>query len=451
MRILMAQASAREKRVGFDQRFDDRLVGSAFLALVVIDAQAQRTEQRHVREVCTVRLDGVRNLAEAVCGPETVIVRAVARRDVDETRAGIGGHEIGLQDRDLERVARRVQRMGELERRQFVGGNLADQFRGVDAARLERVVRQILGQNDPVADLAPIVVGRGGDLVKSVRDRRRKGDRAVAGDCPGRRRPDDDGRAVEIAAGDNRKLHENRVARMLVIFDLGFGERGPFHDRPHHGLRAAIKLAGGRELHQLGRDHGFGAEIHRRVRTIPIADHAQALELLALHLDPFVGVGAAFLAEIDDRHLVLVLAGGPVFLLDAPFDRQAVAIPARHIGRVETGHLLRADDQVLQDLVERVADMEVAVGIGRAVMENELLPAFALFAQPLVKAHAGPARQMIGFALREFGPHRKIGLRQEQSFGIVAHRRGFCIGHGPAKRQRARLIARGGPGGKVRR
>jgi hypothetical protein len=63
-----------------------------------------------------------------------------------------------------------------------------------------------------------------------------------------------------------------------------------------------------------------------------------------------------------------VLAVG---LLDLVLDRQAVAVPARHIGRVETGQRLGADDDVLEDLVHRVADVDVAVGVGRAVVQHE--------------------------------------------------------------------------------
>ena len=54
------------------------------------------------------------------------------------------------------------------------------------------------------------------------------------------------------------------------------------------------------------------------------------------------------------RDCVLVLALGAILLLDLPFDRQAVAVPARHVVRVVAEHLVRADDDVLQDLVQRV-------------------------------------------------------------------------------------------------
>jgi hypothetical protein len=64
---------------------------------------------------------------------------------------------------------------------------------------------------------------------------------------------------------------------------------------------------------------------------------------------------------------------------DLVLDGQAVAVPARHVGRVEAGHGLGADDDVLEDLVERVADVDAAVGVGRAVVQHELgRPAEAL-------------------------------------------------------------------------
>src|SRR5690606_40899703 len=51
---------------------------------------------------------------------------------------------------------------------------------------------------------------------------------------------------------------------------------------------------------------------------------------------------------------------------------QAMAIPARHVGGVEAGQGARADDHVLDDLVNRVADVDAAVGVGRAVVQDEL-------------------------------------------------------------------------------
>ena len=71
-----------------------------------------------------------------------------------------------------------------------------------------------------------------------------------------------------------------------------------------------------------------------------------------------------------------------------PLDRQAVAVPARHIGRILAEHLLRAVDDVLQDLVQRGAEMDVAVGVGRAVVQDEFLAARA---RPRAAAVRGPS------------------------------------------------------------
>ena len=175
----------------------------------------------------------------------------------------------------------------------------------------------------------------------------------------------------------DRELDEHGGRDALVVLDLGLGERGALDHRPHDRLGAAIELPGHGELHELAGDLRLGREGHGGVGMRPVAVDAEALELLALHVDPVLGEGAAFAAELDDRHLVLVLALGAVLLLDLPLDRQAVAVPARHVVGVVAEHLLRAHDDVLEDLVERRADVDVAVGVGRAVVEDEARLALA--------------------------------------------------------------------------
>src|SRR3546814_14480366 len=90
---------------------------------------------------------------------------------------------------------------------------------------------------------------------------------------------------------------------------------------------------------------GFGLELHREVRIVPIAHHAQPLELGALHRDPFFGIGAAFGAELGDGHLILVLLLRAIGFLDLPFDRPAVAIPAGHVRPVPAPQRTAADDR----------------------------------------------------------------------------------------------------------
>src|SRR5690606_22938990 len=111
-------------------------------------------------------------------------------------------------------------------------------------------------------------------------------------------------------------------------------------DRPHDRLGATVKGAVHRELHELARDLGLRVVAHRRVRIVPVAYDAEALELLALDTDPLLGEGAAVLPQLRNGHRVLRLALGPVLLLDLPFDRQAVAIPAWYVVGVAAHHLL---------------------------------------------------------------------------------------------------------------
>ena len=111
-------------------------------------------------------------------------------------------------------------------------------------------------------------------------------------------------------------------------------------------------------------------EIHRQVGVVPVAEHAEADEVLALLVDLLVGVFAAGLAKLIGLDLDTDLADA---FLDLVLDGQAVAIPAGHVGRVFTVQRARLDDHVLEDLVDRVADVDVAVGVGRAIVQHVAL------------------------------------------------------------------------------
>ena len=69
-------------------------------------------------------------------------------------------------------------------------------------------------------------------------------------------------------------------------------------------------------------DGGLGGKIHGGVAVFEIAEHADALKFLRLHRQPMLRVLAAFGAEIDQGHLILVAPGLAVLFLDPPFDRR---------------------------------------------------------------------------------------------------------------------------------
>jgi len=55
------------------------------------------------------------------------------------------------------------------------------------------------------------------------------------------------------------------------------------------------------------------------------------------------------------------------------FNRQAMAIPARDLGCAEAAEGLVFDDDVLENLVQRRADVNVAVGKWWAVVQDKFL------------------------------------------------------------------------------
>ncbi len=204
-----------------------------------------------------------------------------------------------------------------------------------------------------------------------------------------------------------------------MIFHLGIGQRGLFHRGPHHRLGAAIELAAFRKLQQFGNDGRFRREVHGEIGFFPITIDAQPLQLAGLHIHPMLGIGAAFGAEFLRRHLVLVLLLGAIGFLDLPFDRQAVAIPAGHIGHILAQQRLGAHHRILQDMVERVADVHVPVRIGGAVVIDEFFPALTRGAQLRIKVRRLPFGQDLRFLLRQAGLHRKVGLGQENGGAII--------------------------------
>ena len=159
-----------------------------------------------------------------------------------------------------------------------------------------------------------------------------------------------------------------------MVFDFSVGERGLFDHRPEHRLGRAIKISGQEKLAHFADDLRFGGVAHRCVGALPVPEDAQTAKLLGLYLDPALREGAAFLAEGNRVNGLFVLTSGAVVFLDLPFDWQAVAIPAGHIDRIIALHLTAAVDDVFEDLVLRMADVQIPVGVGRPIVQHELRP-----------------------------------------------------------------------------
>ena len=141
------------------------------------------------------------------------------------------------------------------------------------------------------------------------------------------------------------------------------------------------------------------------------------------------------------------VAGLAHFLRDLEFDRQAVAIPARHVGRAEAAQGFVFDDDVLENLVQRGADVDVAVGERRAVVQDEFLRARALGLDFRIKPGGFPFLQPLRFPRDQVGLHREIGARQIQCVFVVhaASQRRRKVNSGAGQCQRTGLPERTGP------
>lgn len=146
-------------------------------------------------------------------------------------------------------------------------------------------------------------------------------------------------------------------------------------------------------------------------------------------------LGNKYAADGDDpavvarnRAQLAELGGGEGFLLrldlagDLLLDRQTVAVPARHVRRAVAAHGAVAERDVLEGLVQRGADVDVAVGEGRTVVEDEGRAGGVFGLDAGIEVEFLPVRHPLRFASHEVGPHGKIGLGQVQGvFQVVCH------------------------------
>jgi hypothetical protein len=259
-------------------------------------------------------------------------------------------------------------------------------------------------------------------------------ERLVGRQGPGRGGPDDrervlvearqpEGRGQLVRLG-SEEGHVHRRRSLVRVLDLELGQRGAAVETPVHRLQAAIDEAALDQPLERADLAGLVAEVHGPVRMLPVAEHAQALEVGHLLGDLLGGVGAA-----PGLHLVAAQLA-PVGLLDLVLDRQAVAVPARHVHGIEAGQLARLDDHVLEHLVDRMADVQLAVRVRRPVVQHELRPADARIAQALVGALLLPLLHPRRLALGQIAAHREGRVGQVERGAVVGR---FGRGHGQSR------------------
>ena len=259
------------------------------------------------------------------------------------------------------------------------------------------------------------------NLHQRIVELRRQRDSAVGRQGPRRGGPDNQRhRTVDVGYAEFRQYRgfvyrvERDIDRrrgFVVILHFRFRQRGTAVYAPVHRFGAFVQVAITDDFAQRADDVGFGFEVHGQVRVRPVAQHAQTDKVFALTVNLGRRVFAALGAELGGGEFLTRLT---VFLLDFQLDRQTVAVPARHIRRVITGKPFGLHDNVFQNLVNRVTNMNAAIRIRRAIMQNEGFFAFFSRTDDAVQIIISPTRQHSRFALGEIATHREPCFRQIQ-------------------------------------
>jgi hypothetical protein len=407
VRVAVGDGVGREQAIRVAQRLDDVRHG-------LPDVLA--AEEREVRRVGAVALHRVQDVVvgDAVRDAGVEVVHAVGRRGVDDAGAVVGRRVVGQVDRRQAAIAGIdvVQRMLELEAAELLALD-GGQHLAVERVAVHAHLDQRGGQHQQAAlGVDQRVVELGVQV-----------ERLVGRDGPGGGGPDDD----EGVLGERRQAEGGcqlgrlmrlegdveRLALLVGVLDLELGQRGAAVEAPVDRLEPAVDEASLDHALEGAQLAGLVGEIHGLVGMVPFAQHAQALEVPHLLRDLLGRVGAAL-----GLHLVAAQVAA-VLLFDRVLDRQAMAVPAGHVERVVALELARLGDHVLQDLVDGVAHVDLAVGIRRAVVQDELGRAVARIAQAVVAALVVPFLDPTRFALGQVAAHRERGVGQVQRGAVV--------------------------------
>ncbi len=357
------------------------------------------------------------------------VLRAKAGGGVDAAGAGVQGDVVAVENdgilvqqgvlchHQLEIVAfQRCQHLAVVE---------------IDARLLAHALGQFLGHD---IDLA--VGGLEEHIVKSGV----QGDGRVAGDGPGGGGPDHKeglGQVTVLAQLALVVLHgeldENGGAGVVLVINLGLGQGGLVVRAPVHGLHALVDESLFRHLAEHLDLTGLELGQERDIGIFPLADDAQALELLGHAADILGGKFPALITELGGGHLVAL---DVLILEDGSLDGQAVGVPAGDVGGLEARHVLVLDDDVLENFVHGGADVDVAVGIRGAVVEDE--PGLArVLVHQLVVGHSGPfGVEHLRLTLGQARPHGEAGFGQVDGLIVIHGYFSFTIVVGSSVRPR---------------
>ena len=215
---------------------------------------------------------------------------------------------------------------------------------------------------------------------------------------------------------NQRHLYENGRSLLLAVFDFSFCQSGFAMRAPVYSLFALVDIA----LISHSAEHAdllsFKAVVQGYIRVIPIAQHAQAFEVLALDINPVQSEIMALAAQSENVQLLAIQAQ----LLNAGvLNGHAVSIPAGNIRSVEALGIFIFNNDILQDFVQGSTHMNFAVGIGRAIVQHKLGMTCMQCLLFVVNIVFLPEFQKIGLALGQTSAHGELCFGQIQCFTVI--------------------------------
>ncbi len=134
--------------------------------------------------------------------------------------------------------------------------------------------------------------------------------------------------------GVHFKSDINRRRILVFVLNLGFSQCRTAIQTPVNRLQTLIEIALIKNLAKSTHLICFGLEAHGQVGIAPVTQHTKADKVFFLALD--------LLGRISPRKLAHLVGGNAlaVQLFNLVLNRQAMTVPARHIGRIETGQCL---------------------------------------------------------------------------------------------------------------
>ncbi len=392
--VAVADGFGVHQAADFDQLVDDVLVG------LEDELATEELQRLDVHTVALHRADDV-VVGQAILFADIEVVYAIGRRAVNDTRARTQLDVVSQVDW-RQAVVKRMAEVDQFQR--LTGGGRDDgAFQLVTG---QTAFDQFGGQYQQLV----------ADIDQRVFEFRVNIQRLVGGDRPRRGGPDHDGcrlaqrrhaeRGCQLCFVGNRKRYVDGRGLLVLILDFGFSQCRAAIETPVDRLEALEDETTLDHLGQRADFSGFVGEVHGQVRIAPVAEHAQTDEFGLLAFDLLGRIGAAQLARTVCGE---VLAVGH---FDFVLDRQTMTVPTRHIGGIEARQGLGTQDHVLENLVDRMTDVNIAVGVRRTVVQDELGTILANLAQLLVQANAVPALQSLRLALGQAGLHREGGVRK---------------------------------------